>query len=101
MQSYRQLVNYLKKNLPEIELSVHRAKIADGDYAKCNPPVKNKFTIQIRSGLDEVACILLLMHEVAHALSWHTDKHPSDHGPEFWKAHRRVWDLYQKWIHEE
>lgn len=106
MQAYRQLVRYLKARLPEYRFSVRRVKfktviVDDHDCTDCGDTDKRKdgsFLIRINSVLDEDTARLVLLHELGHVLSWETDRHPSDHGPEWGKAHAKVWRLYQDWL---
>lgn len=48
----------------------------------------NKFIIQINSNMDETARILMLVHEWAHAMTWH-DK--AVHGFKWARAYRRAY----------
>lgn len=98
MQSYRRLVTYLKKNLPEVSLSIRRTKRPSHEYGECNIMKDGSFRIRISNEIDEDTAKVILIHEVAHALSWHTDKHHSDHGPRFGIAYARVWRVYQDWL---
>lgn len=106
MHTYRQLVRHLKVALPEYRVSVRRVKLPSyvehdieyQDYGDTDRQRGGKFLIRINRDLDEPAAIFAVLHEYGHVVSWLTDRHPSDHGPEFGKAYARVWRVYQEWL---
>jgi hypothetical protein len=60
--------------------------------------VDKSFEILIDKDADQSAQLMLLIHEVAHVLSWHADKHPSEHGKHFGIAYSKAWRMYLPWM---
>tara|TARA_R110002012_G_scaffold316160_1_gene530796 strand:+ start:409 stop:633 length:225 start_codon:yes stop_codon:yes gene_type:complete len=66
------------------------------DHGDCSLIKESKagphFIIRVNKELDEVAQVLVLIHEWAHALSWGSESHRiRNHGPEWGIAMSRVW----------
>lgn len=93
---FRSLCNHLRKSL---ELRVHVRTVAKlgNDMGNCRL-VGDVYQIRILASLDIYARTMILLHEFAHAVSWHTDNHHTMHGPEFGKAYSRVWRAYLDWL---
>jgi hypothetical protein len=58
------------------------------------------FTVELDQSLPEAAMLILLSHEVAHVISWHLDPPERPHGPAFWAAHQRTYEIYEKFCDE-
>lgn len=93
MNNYRSLVRWLYREYSDYPLQIRRVGLG-GDYGKCDL-VGKQFQIQIERDLCEGGAVLCTLHEMAHVLSWHKDKSPSQHGPEFGRAYHEVWETYQ------
>jgi predicted SprT family Zn-dependent metalloprotease len=92
---YRVVANHFRKNFP-VKVYIRRVKLNGDDWGSTDRIryYRKSFHICIDSKLDDVASVMVLLHELAHALSWTKDKHPSDHGPEFGRAYSRVYRMY-------
>ena len=94
-------MRHFKREFPHLHLSVTR-KRWKGDYANAWPTECGYRCIQIQKDLSGDAQILVLIHEIGHALTaWHDgqkiDVHPSDHGPVFGEGYAAAWRSYLRW----
>ena len=65
-------------------------KDREGDCDLC----KRKFIIRIDKKLPEYFALDVLIHEVAHALSWNKDK--DEHGLNWGKSYSKVYRIFLK-----
>ena len=96
-EDYRGLLKRLRQAFPEVVADVRRVKRTEIDGAYCHgfcelDQEKQQFNIRISSELSEEIAVETLMHEWAHALSWHAGG--SDHSPAWGKAYARVYRVY-------
>lgn len=99
MQNYRSLVRFFKREFPELRLQVWRTDLGD-DWGDCNIR-GGRFRILLSKDLSEAATIAFLIHELGHALSWHLDEDPTDHGPLFGVGYAKAWRKYLEWLGPE
>jgi hypothetical protein len=86
----RKVANYFKKsNLAPYPLSIKRVKLKDDGQCEFK---NKKFFIRINRELPENHSIDVLIHEVAHALSWNKDE--DIHGPSWGKAYSKVYRIF-------
>lgn len=91
-QYYYKAVRYLKKNLPLGKVNIRRIKIGRANDGHCR--YKNGcFEVAIDRNLDEFYAIEVLLHELAHVISWGKDE--DDHGTNWGKAYSLV---YRKFL---
>lgn len=95
---FASLVRHFKKEHPHLKLSIRRAKTPSYTIGWCHKEADGSFRIVIRKTTDEEAQQLALVHELAHAISWTTDKHPTDHGSVFGQAYAAAWRSYMRWL---
>lgn len=108
-KNYKQLVSFLKKNLPiAYPVSVRRCVMSrslDGECIKH----KRRFFIRINKDLSENLAIETLIHEWAHARAWNhlLDSMEADdrfddlsHDATWGVAYSEVYRVYQKLINE-
>lgn len=95
---FANLVRFLKKQFPEIKFKVYRRSAPKGYWGWCDKNKKGEFIILIDKDTSYGGQVFMLIHELAHALSFDKDKHPSDHGPVFGMAYAKAWRIYQEWV---
>ena len=94
METYRKVVTFMKRTyFKKCPISIRRVNLAEGYDGLCEKQ-KSKFVIKIHNKRPEFYAIDVLLHEVAHALSW--DKGKDSHGMEWGKAYSRVYRAYLK-----
>lgn len=96
MKNFRSLVRFFKREFPELRLQIWRRDIGN-DFGYCQLK-GDRFRIVLNSNMPECACIAFLIHELGHALSWHIDEHPTDHGPFYGAGYARAWRKYLEWL---
>lgn len=89
---------FKNSNLAEYPLSVRRIKLAEDLQGFCQLRGK-KFIIKINRDLPEDYSIEVLLHEVAHAMSWEQEK--DVHGIKWGKAYSKVYRLFLERFIEE
>lgn len=89
---FKRVATHLRKsNLASYPLSIRRTKLKDTLDGQCE--FKNDiFIIKVNRRLAESHAIDVLIHEVAHALSW--DKDADIHGPSWGKAYSKVYRIF-------
>ena len=97
--NFRSLCRYYRKRFPHLRLEVRITARPIGEYGECKP-IDGGFRIKLSKRLDEIGLFMVLVHEVAHALSWNIDDHESDHGPHFGAAYAKAWRVYLDWMAE-
>ncbi len=97
LNHFASLVRHLRNDFPDYRFSVRRVPYKV-DYGRCHKQSNGSFHIRVRKDLEEGVQCLILVHEIAHMLSWETDKHPSDHGGRFGLAYSRAWQSYLRWL---
>jgi len=60
---------------------------------------KNRFTIRIERNLPAFYAIEVLIHEMAHCLSWTTD-HDEYHNDSWGKAYSKVYRKFLEWYND-
>jgi hypothetical protein len=95
--NFRSLANHFKREFPHVRLSICRKKWK-GDYADCWPTTDGWMCIWVQRDLEEGFQLLLLAHEMGHALTFFEDSHPSDHGPLFGQGYSAAWRSYLRWV---
>ena len=95
MDTFRETAKQLRVLIPPVwPVTTRRLKMED--HGDCTFLKESKlgpfFVIRVNKELDEVAQVLVLIHEWAHALSWGSESHRiRNHGPEWGIAMSRVW----------
>jgi len=95
---FRSLVSHFKRSLPEYKISVRRVVVPAEYYAFTQKLADKHFRISVGSSMEEPAQIGWLVHEIAHVISWHKDKHHSQHGKHFGIAYSKAWQIYLSWM---
>ena len=54
------------------------------------------FQIRLDASLDPADLAGFLTHEWAHIVTWDLDRSPNDHGPEFYRALRKIRRAYER-----
>lgn len=98
MDNFTHLAKLFKAAFPDITLSVRRCSMPRNKWADCREISKGSYLIRIAKDVDATAQEVLLIHEVAHALSWETDTHHTDHGPKFGIAYAKAWRTYLSFL---
>lgn len=98
MEIYLALVKFYRRRYPALKLRTEIKPLVQ-TYSTVNL-VRGRFVITFKPGLCETAKVLLLPHELAHCLSWDSDRHPSDHGPAFGLAYSQTWQDYLDFLQE-
>ena len=89
---FREVANFFKmSNIVDKPISVRRLRLRDGLDGQCEKN-KDRFLIKINVDLPENYSIDVLLHEIAHALSW--DKDADIHGPSWGKAYSKVYRMF-------
>jgi hypothetical protein len=96
VKNYRSLCQFLRREFSDHRMSFRRVAMGT-DYGKCTL-LGGRFVITIDVNLCEGGACLCLLHEMAHVVSWHADKSPSQHGPAFGRAYHQVWEAYLRYI---
>lgn len=90
---FRKAATFLKQNVElSIPLKIRRIKLSSMD-GYCQKQ-QNCFYIAINRELNEEHSIDVLLHEVAHAMSWDKDK--DEHGPSWGLSYSKV---YRKFLY--
>lgn len=97
MKNYRALCRFLREEYGKRYKFTFRRCDLGGDYGKCDL-ADGRFIIRVGHQLCEGGAVLVALHEMAHVVSWHTDRAPSQHGPEFGHAYHLVWESYLKYL---
>lgn len=92
LHRYRIVSSYFRRCMP-VSVSIRRVRMGNDGWGEAKK-IRGKYRITISSSLDDVASVVILLHELAHVLSWEKDTHPSDHGPEFGRAYSKIWRMY-------
>ena len=88
----------LKRELQlEHTISVRRVKMPKDDAGDCYfDEEKDRYRIRVDRSLPVSYAVDVLLHEVAHAISWNQDQ--DDHGPNWGKAYALVYrTLLEHW----
>lgn len=101
MDGFSRLAKHFKEAYPELSLSVRRCVTPNTKAADCEQKHDGSYRIRISNEVDATAQTVLLIHEVAHAISWNKDTHPSDHGPKFGIAYARVWRSFLDFLDKQ
>jgi len=91
VDGFSRLARYFKGAYPSVRLSIRRCVMPSGTSADCRKMKDGTYRIRISRDVDATAQEVLLIHELAHAISWDIDTHKSDHGPKFGIAYAKVW----------
>jgi hypothetical protein len=95
METYRKVVNFLKRNCPpDRKVSVRRVNLPEDLDGDCGLK-GDHFLVRINRNLPEHEAIETLIHEMAHVLSWHrcsTDEHCDEWG----KSYSRLYRMFLK-----
>jgi len=93
VETYRQLVNFLKKKYPHKHpVHVRRTKVPGKYVGLCEQKTDNSFLIRIDKNLPEYYAVEVLLHEFAHVISWGKDK--NYHGNNWGIAYSKVYRAY-------
>lgn len=102
---FRDVVNYLKRNLPPAhKVSVRRSYGVPsdrlGDIALIEKDATKAFLIRVTRKIANDLAILTLLHEWAHAICWQegTKISLNDHGPEWGVAYSRVYLKFEEYL---
>lgn len=95
---FRSLANHFKKEFPHLSLSIVRRRNFGKMFGYCQRQDNGRLIIVVHSGVDKDCQIFVLIHELAHAISFHADIHPSDHGGVFGFAYSAAWRSYMRWL---
>ncbi len=96
MRYFYRILNHLRKNLPlKSKITVRRTKLPkakDGDCSYRN----DIFCIRIDKTLPEHSAIDVLLHEIAHVLSWEEsgDEHSSNWGKSYSLVYRKFLEYH-------
>lgn len=101
MDGFSKLARDFKEAYQELSLSIRRCVMPRGKSADCTKRPDGSYLIRISNEVDATAQVVLLIHELAHAISWDTDTHQSDHGPKFGIAYAKVWRSFLKLIEKQ
>lgn len=94
-RQFHNLRRYLLKNVQlPFPFKVRRMKLTGGIDGDCTF-MGTHFLIRIRDSMSEAVAMDVLIHEVAHCVSW--DKEPNDHGPLWGKAYSCVYRKFLDW----
>jgi hypothetical protein len=95
METYRKVVNFLKRACPpDCKINVRRVKLPDHLDGDCGLK-RDRFLVRINRTLPEHEAIETLIHEMAHVLSW--DRCPLDeHCDEWGKSYSRLYRSFLK-----
>lgn len=93
MERYRKLVNYYKNRYDEYQISIQRTGMSSKFNGYCFQQ-RGKFYIRIHRELEEEAAISILIHEIAHVLSWHVKE---DHGFGWGRAYSKAYRDFLEW----
>lgn len=100
-QHYYSLLRFLRKNVDfPYPIRVKRCKVPKDRNGDCT--FRNKeYIVRIDSDASQLLAIETLIHELSHALSWHTDDHHTEHGPKWGLAYSRIYRKYLIWLGED
>ncbi len=89
---FHEVAVYFKtSNVVADPISVRRVPLKDGLDGLCEKK-NDRFVIKISKKLPENYSIDVLIHEIAHAVSW--DKEEDIHGPSWGRAYSKVYRMY-------
>lgn len=94
-KNFYSLTRFLKKEVPAV-FYVRRVKCPKGTLGDC-VYYRKKYYIRIEKSLPEISAMDVLVHEVAHSISWH-GRDKDDHGPEWGRAFARIYRKYLEWV---
>lgn len=95
MNNFRNLVKIFKKEFSDYRFKIRRVSMNmyDAGDCICINELKNEYFIRINNKIKEEEQILWLLHEIAHAISWHY-KSDDDHGVHWAKAYSKCYKIY-------
>lgn len=94
-KNFYSLLRFLKKEVPRT-FSVRRVKCPQKTLGDC-VYYKKQFYIRVDKSLPEDFACDVLVHEVAHCLSWHS-RDKDDHGSAWGRSYAEVYRAYQRWM---
>lgn len=97
MKHFRSLAKFYRNTFPELRLEIRTSNAIGSDYGMCQL-IGDHFRVTLRRDLPECTRIAILIHEMGHALSWHVDEHPTEHGPLFGVGYSVAWRKYLEWL---
>lgn len=90
--TFKKVAEFLKKSSGvKKPIKVRRVKMSDDLDGECEY-YKGQYTIKINRTLNEAHAIDVLMHEIAHAMSWNTEA--NDHGRQWGIAYSKVYRMF-------
>ena len=80
---------------PWTRLKFHRVKPWDPEtMATCEQRSPKHYDIHLVDGMTNGHMMMVMIHEVAHAIHWSRGGEGPDHGPAYWKAHGELYCRY-------
>lgn len=99
MDDFRTLAKILKKEFPDVKVSIRRIKMAKGSSGYTDPDGKDKFIIKINKECEHQESLDTLVHEFSHCLCY---DEKDFHSVAWAKAYAKVYDVYlKKFVNEE
>jgi predicted SprT family Zn-dependent metalloprotease len=94
---YNSLKSFLRQKLAaNINITIRRTRVPSSMDGYCSYE-NRRFKIRICHQIDQNAAMETLLHEMAHVLSWRTDRHRSDHGAKWGVAYAKVYRWFLEW----
>lgn len=102
MDDFKQLIKIYKREFPDYKFLVRRVRLGHNTAGDCElvNKSKNQFLIRINNQIKEDEQLIWLIHEFAHAISWHY-KTNDDHGVHWAKAYSKCYKIYEKYVSED
>jgi len=95
MDHFTSLSRHYKREFPHLKLSIRRVRCSGYGFVR---ETEGRLCVRIRTRIDPCLQLILLVHELGHALTYRTDLHPSDHGPIFGQGYATAWRSYLRWM---
>lgn len=97
MKSFDSLARFYRSTFPELRLQIWNRDLGPRLYGCCELK-GDRFRITLHRDLPDASRVPILIHEMAHALSWHIDDHPTEHGFAFGVGYAAAWRKYLEWL---
>lgn len=92
MKYFLKVAKFFKNTLKQ-KISVRRINLQTNIDGLCEKK-DNKFLIRINKNLPENHAVDVLLHEIAHAVSWEKDK--DIHGTNWGKTYSKIYRMFLK-----
>lgn len=90
------LANKIRKKYPHLKFRIRRQRLRDAFATTHLHAETGTYIVTIDKDIKPDLAAFLLAHEVSHALSFLVDE--KEHGPAFWAAYEKVYEIYEEFV---